>query len=523
MTRPPILAVGLCIALLGFSSSGNDSQAEPPDNVIVVGTGGDIGSLDLALGLRMPPSTIIMPIYETLVETVYNAETGKTETVPGIAHSWEVSKNGTVWTFKLEPGHRFDDGSELKADSVKFTFDRILGLGRGPASAFSFLERTEIIDHYTVRFVLSSANPLFIPLLGDPIGGIMNLKVMEHERNGDFASAWLSDHPTGSGPYKLARVQPEKFYVLERNPHYAGEAGPIDRVVIQSIPDETVRALQLTKGDLDVALQLSGQALGNIENDPDVVIHSGPADAYLFFVLNTKQGVMANPEVRRAVEFAIDYDATVNVVMKGQAEFMRGPLPADIIGAVPELYPLEFDLDKAGEMLRDASIAPGTTVRIALPQVASSDTGTLALMLQANLSSLGFDARIENLALVTMIDRIERAEFDIVLMGWFATAPDPVGLVNFWMDPDKAGSGGNFAHYDNPEVADLLKRSITIQDAEKRAAMVRNALTIARDDVPYIFVARRHSWAAVHRRVQGYRFFPREYLTVHFNELFKAK
>ncbi|MEW9032056.1 MAG: ABC transporter substrate-binding protein, partial [Planifilum fimeticola] len=155
------------------------------------------------------------PAYERLVE--YDGSS--TEVKPGLAKEWKVSKDGRTWTFSLEEGHRFADGTPVDAEAVKFSFDRLLKIGKGPSEIYGIISEIRAENPTTVTFVLKQNFPPFLSTLAANYGGIVNPKVMEQEQNGDLGQNYLANHTMGSGAYQLTEWKKGQYIKLEQNPH----------------------------------------------------------------------------------------------------------------------------------------------------------------------------------------------------------------------------------------------------------------------------------------------------------------
>ena len=120
-----------------------------------------------------------------------------------------------IYTFTLEEGHKFTDGSEVDAEAVKFTFDRTLEIEKGPSSLYEIIKETRVIGSYTVEFELENEFPPFISTLAANYGSIVNPKVMEHEEDGDLGQNFLAANTMGSGPYQLVEYEKGQFYKMK--------------------------------------------------------------------------------------------------------------------------------------------------------------------------------------------------------------------------------------------------------------------------------------------------------------------
>lgn len=511
----------MCLALLLLA--GGKLQAAPASGgTITVGIGQDVGPLDLARSMRMPPSMIILSTNETLINRTTDPATRTNIFQPELARTWTPLESGRVWEFELENGHRFDDGTPVTADAVKYTFERIFALNRGTSSSYAFIKKVEVVDRMRVKFHLDGPHPLFLPLIADAAAAIINPLSQRRAVNNDYASQWLSRNTAGSGPYRLAHYQPGSHYVLEPNPHYHKGGLATRRVIIRVIKDESIRRIQLQNGDIDMALDLGVEAITALGKARGITVKSGPSNAFVFLGLNTELGIMSDRRIRQAVGQAIDYEALVEGIFHGKAEPFCGPLPVGHPGADPALYPVARNIENARRLVKQAKVKKGRIVRILYP-AADPLFEPVALVIQAGLQQIGLNARLYQMPLSSLIDSLGRGTYDAVLMGWVGESNDPAILVNYWLDSTRIGAGGNFARYRNGDVDALLRASIRESDREKRAALLHRAITIANRDWPYVYLVQRHQWIAYRNSLKGYVFNPNNSYDFKFERVLKAK
>ncbi len=190
-----------------------------------LGKSGDPDNLDPAVTVTNNSWTAVYPCYERLVKFKVVDGKGSTDVEGDVATSWTASDDGKVWTFTLGDGHVFADGTPVNAAAIKFSFERILKVGKGPADAFDQIDTVEAVDDHTVQFTLKSPFAPFLASLVTDAGSIVNPAVMSHESDGDLGQAYLADHSMGSGPYQVTSWEKGQQIVLEPNPHYAGKLG----------------------------------------------------------------------------------------------------------------------------------------------------------------------------------------------------------------------------------------------------------------------------------------------------------
>src|ERR1043165_349270 len=192
---------------------------------------------------------------------------------PWVAESHTISPDGLIYTFKLRRGVKFHDGSEVKAQDVVYSLDRILAVGKGAASLFkSMIEpgAAKAVDDYTVTFTLKKPSAIFLAIV--PEIHIVNAALIKkNESGGDWGQAWLSKNAAGSGAYKLTQFDPAIGFVAERFPeHFKGWGAKwIDEIEFRGVKDTNTRVLGLMRGDFNgIGGYLQTDQLNRIKSNP---------------------------------------------------------------------------------------------------------------------------------------------------------------------------------------------------------------------------------------------------------------
>ena len=210
-----VLAIATALFLTSVSAS-----ADTGASTLVVGVASDVHLMDPAVSMDNLDWREIYPCYDRLVKyKVVNGQ-GSTEVEAQAAESWKVSSDGLVWTFKIRPGIKFDDGTPLDANAVKFSFDRVKAIGKGPADNMDAIGGIEAVDAGTVKITLKNSFAPFLQTLATDGASIVNPAVMKHEKDKDFAQAWLAENADGSGPYRISEWKRGERLVLVAKSNY---------------------------------------------------------------------------------------------------------------------------------------------------------------------------------------------------------------------------------------------------------------------------------------------------------------
>lgn len=493
------------IAVLAAGMLSFSALAATPQDVLVIGKAEDPRTLDPAVTMSNNAWSVTYPAYERLVTYKVENGQGSTEVEGELADSWEVSEDNLIWTFELGEGHFFADGTPVDADAVVFSFERLLEMEQGPSSAFPSIQSVEAVDEDTVRFTLSEPFAPFLYTLANNGAAIINPKVMEHEKDGDYAQAYLSEHTMGSGAFQVDSWEKGQQIVMTPNPHYA-EAPAFKSVEIRIIKEASARRLQLENGDLDIAENLPIDQISTLKQAEGVVVGEWPSFSVTYLYLNNERGPLADEKVREAVSYAIDYDGIIQGILLGNATQMRGPIPQGMWGHDEELMQYSHDAERAKELLEEAGVA-GETISYLY---ASNDPNwePIGLTLQANLAQIGLNVEMEQYAYATMRDRLDRGEFDVAVGNWTPDFSDPYMFMNYWFDSSRHGLSGNRSFYTNEKVDELIREAARISDQAEREALYREAQEIVVEEDAYLYLFQRNYLLPMRANVEGYVYNP---------------
>ncbi|MEI3614217.1 ABC transporter substrate-binding protein [Pseudogracilibacillus sp. SO30301A] len=503
----------LLILVLSACSSNNDSETSLSDgatdesstasDALTVSIPAEAGTLDPGVSMDNASWKITHPAYERLVE--YDGE--KTTVKPGIAKEWDISDDGLTYTFYLEEGHQFSDGSEVDAEAVKFTFERIIQIEKGPSSLYEIIKNIEVIDDYTVEFELENEFPPFISTLAASYGSIVNPKVLDFEEDGDLGQNYLSVNTMGSGIYQLEEYEQGQYYKLTVNPNSNVE--PELKTVIFQIASDTAGArMRLEKGEVDIVEGIPTDQIESLKEMEGIKIEESPSLLvdYVYMNIGKGQDAMKNKEFRQAVNYAIDYDSIISQIMEGYAKQFKGPVPEGLWGHNPDLDMYTFDTDKAKELLEQSGFTDVTL------DLLYSDNRPyweeLALMLQSNLSEIGINVKLNKVAYATMREQIDVGEFDLSLGVWSPDYGDPFMFMNYWFDSENWGLAGNRSFYENEQVDKLIREAASISDQAEREALYNEAQEIIVDDAVYIHLAQKDFIVPMRDNVKGFVYNP---------------
>lgn len=475
-------------------------------DTLVVAVPSDIHTLDPGVSSDNYDWRQIYPCYDRLVK--YKVENGKgsTEVEPMAAESWTVSPDGLVWTFKIKKGITFDDGSLLDAEAVRYSLDRTLAIGKGPADNIGAIASMKVVDPQTLEVTLKNPYGPFLQTLATDGASIVNPKTAAKAVGDDKAQAWLAENVDGSGPFKVTEWTRGQRCVLEAKPNYWGGAPTIKKVIIRFMPESADRRMALEKGDVDIAENILIDQLPALEKNPDIVVNRFPAQMTEYVYVNCQNKKLADPRVRQALSYAVDYKGIIDQVLQGNGMQMRGPIPQGMWGHREDVFQYSQDAAKAKELLKAAGAE-----NLELTLIYSERRATweqIAQVMQANLADIGVKLKLELMSNPTLRDKIDKGDFELCLGAWSPDFADPYMFMNFWFDSKNAGLPGNRSFYKNDKVDELVRKAAGLSDVAERKKLYSEAQDIIMQDAPYIFLYQIQTIVPMRKDVTGYVFNP---------------
>lgn len=398
-----------------------------------------------------------------------------------IGYEWVDSKTLIV---KLRPGVKFTDGTPVDAASVKYSMERHATFsGSARRGDVASLERTEVVDPLTVRFVLKAPDVVFLSQLAVRAGVLVSPKAAEAAGK-DFAL-----NPVCTGPYKFAERVAQDRIVLDRVPDYWDAANyHFSRVTYRVIPDSTVRLANLQSGAVDVDISISPINAEKVGKDPKLKLHTFDGMGYSGITVNMgRSGPVNTPfatdaRVRQAFDLALDREALVNVVFAGLHAPNVQPVPPTSPFYVPGIAVPKRDVAKARALLAAAGVK--TPYQIALTVINNPESVQVAEVMQSMVAEAGFELKLNTMEFVSSLDAADKGNFTAYLVGWTGR-PDADGNLR---DLLYTGAPVNYVGWKNPGFDALLDAARSTADMPVRMASYAKAYQLLREELPIIYL-----------------------------------
>lgn len=472
-------------------------------------------SLDIATEYEAAAMSVNRVVYERLVR--YKGDT--TEIEPELATSWDISTDGKEYTFHLREGVKFHDGTDFNAEAVKFSFERMLSINQGPAWMFTSIDKIEAVDEHTVKFILKEPFSAFLPVLANIWGtGIISPKaVTDNTVDNDSAKTYMQDHMVGTGPYKLVEWVHGDHITLERNMDYWGgwpekEGKPIDRVVIKFITEPATQRLQLEKGDLDIAMNISVDDLEAVSKESGIVLVDKPSLMGTYIRFNMTKEPLNNIKVREAIRYALDYDSMINKILLGHAIQMQGPAAIGLPGHNDNLPVFKQDMAKAKQLMAESGVTTPLTLEYVY-ETGQEDRRMVGELLQSNLAEIGITLEIHSLPWESIWGRVSAEDKsqtpDLTANGWWPDYADVQDyLYPMYHSSQWPPTSLNIGFYGNTDVDKLLDQALTETDEAARNAEYEQAQELIVNDVASLDLYQKTMTIMMRDWVKGFVYNP---------------
>ena len=373
--------------------------------------------------------------------------------------------------------------------------------------------RSALRIHAHSSSISASRSPLFHAALAADFGtAIVNVAALRaHEVDGDWGHAWAqtASEGLGTGPYRIREFDVETGVVLERHAGYwrGWQGEHFDQIILRVVAEPETRRLLVENGDADIAAVLPLTTVRELEGNPDLVVDRR-YNLTVRYLAMTVAGPLESPQARQALCWAFPYDDVIEGVYEGYAKRAIGPVAELCHGFDPGTFVYETDLERASALLREAGVAPGTTLSMPLPP-GNPEGPSTAELFRTNLEAIGL--------------RLDAAPVDFatyvgMLSGDLPAEERPNLLPVFW-SPDyndawnhlwpqiscEAWQAGNGGHYCDERVEDLLGQSRNADDEDTyQSALSEIQQIITRDDPAAIYYAQPEWLTVLRRDVAGF-------------------
>lgn len=427
-------------------------------------------------------------IFDPLVERDANYQPQ-----PALAERWEYPDPLTC-VFHLRQGVRFHDGHPLTAGDVHYTFTSILE-GRvvtTKSANFRAVTAIETPDDRTVIFRFKEPVASFLANVSQGAIGIV--------REG-------ANGPVGTGAFRFVSASPDEEVILDRNATYWRGAPAVARVRFKVAPDATVRALELRKGAADIAINaLTADSVVALAREKHLRVVQAPGSVYQYIALNMEDPALRQPNVRRALAYAIDRRPLIAYLWRNQARPATSVLPPNHWAFNAAAKDYAHDPQQAAALLDAAGFrkgADGVRLRLTMKTSTEETSRLIAAVIQQQLKEVGIAMEIRSNEFATFYADIVKGAFQMYTLRWIRVNTDPDIFEYAFHSRRFPPKGANRGHYSNAALDQLLDASRVEMESEKRRAILLKIQEMLNQELPYIHLWTYDNVVIAHSRLEA--------------------
>lgn len=471
---------------------GNNGKTGEPvkGGEITVGIAQDLDdSLDPHQTVAAGTREVLFNIFEGLVKPNSDGEM-----IPAVAEKYELSEDGTTYTFTLREGVKFHNGQTVTAEDVVYSINRCAAVPEGQekplVAAFSAVKSVEALDEKTVAVTIAQRDLEFISYMTAAI-------IPADYENQDTA-------PVGTGPFKFVSRTPQQDFVMERFEDYWGAPAWLDKVTYKICENADALVMNLNGGSIDLCAHLTSAQASQLNQSFQVL--EGTMNLVQAIYLNNQAKPFDNQLVRQALCYAIDRQGIMDMVADGHGTAVGSSIyPAFTKYFLPELvdkYP--HDVAKAKELLAQAGYPDGFDMTISVPNNYQPHMDTAEVVAE-QLREAGINVTIQPVEWSTWLDTIYNGrQFQATVVGVDAANMTARAMLErFTSDYAK-----NFINYNNPAYDALFQQAINATDEDTQTDLYKQMETMLADTAANVYIQDLCDLVAMRQDLGGLKFYP---------------
>ena len=472
LTAPRILAFALSTVLLVSCSSSQDS------NVLTILIEKRIPSLD--------PRVSSDSAAERFRQLVFNALVRKNERfepIPDLASSIDVSDDKKVHTFKLRPGVKFHDGRVLTSRDVKYTFDSLIDRSfqsQKRAEIAQLLASIDAPDNERVVFTCGAPCPS-LPNVIVPIGIIP-----------EGSGAQQATKPLGTGPFAFEYYTDDQEVGLVAFADYFEGKPAVGKIHIRISPDSSTRESELRKGSVDVAINadLDPVSVESLRQTQGLKVTVADGTNVAHMGVNLLDPLLKEKPIRQAIAYAIDREAIIRDIMRGQAKAARSILPVGVWAYEPASTDYTYDPERAARLLDGSgrkSINGAPRFKLTLKTSTVAVTRKIGEAIQEHLRKVGIQLDLQPVERQKLTQDMTDGNFQLYLNTLVGGNQSPDIFRYAYYSASIPPNGQNRSRYNNPLVDRLISESVLATSDRQKAIFSEVQKTLA-EDLPHIYL-----------------------------------
>jgi peptide/nickel transport system substrate-binding protein len=495
---------------------------------LVFGASADPTSMDGAYVSDGESFRVIGQIFETLVTT----KPGSTDIEPRLAKSWSASPDGLAWTFSLQSGVKFQDGTPFNAKAVCSNFDRwynFKGVQQSPSISYywstvfggfatqddktvpttSLYKSCSASDDTTAVINLTSPSSSFLAGLAVPAFSIASPDALvkygadkvtgtgdQPKFQGDFGT----QHPIGTGPFKFVSYTPNDNVTLARNTDYWGTKANLDRLIFKTISDGAARRQALESGEIQAYDNVDPADISGLKSGFQILQRPAFNVGYVGF--NQAKAPLDNPKIRQAIAYALNRSALLTAKYPPGALVAKEFMPPQLFGYAPDVTTYDYNPQKAKDLIAQSGVTnptlefwyPTNVSRQYMPDPAANFQA-----FKADLEAVGFKIVTKSAPWRPDYNRaVNAGDAQMYLLGWTGDFGDPDNFVGTFFRTAQPAWG-----FTNQAIFSALEAARKETDQQKRIADYQAANKLIMDFLPGVPYVHTQPALALAKTVHG--------------------
>jgi ABC-type transport system substrate-binding protein len=462
----------------------------------------DPRSLDPALSTDVPTGEMVTLLFDGL--TQFDAD-GRL--LPGLSDRWTSDHTGQRYVFHIRPGVSFHDGRPLIAADVKRSFLRVLnpathggrvwpllpiaGAGDFADGRARDVRGIAVLGDTAVTFTLTEPLAIFPKFLAMPVASVVPSSV----------PAAFGQRPVGTGPWRFVAWEHDDYLRFAKNPTYWGGAPLSESLTVRIIPEALTRVAEFLAGRISVVEIPFGET-AKWEHEHADWLKRKPALRDSYVVLNNRRGPLRDPNVRRAINHAVNVPEILRTVWNGRGARAAGSIPPTLGGSDPGRRPYSYDTTEARRLLRAAGYPDGFALQL-WRSGTNVELGRVAQAIQSQLAVVGIRVEIVSRDASSMREAVRKGDTDMAITDWWADYPDADNFLYPLFHSASFGPGGNYAFYSDRVTDSLILVARRTVDQTAREALYRRIDDRVFQAAPWLYLWFPVDLWAQHPSIEG--------------------